>query len=61
MYKKTPVNTRFDYVIVLDGYKTLFQERCLDKARAGTLLEEKKKEYPVGTKGHDYQVTIERF
>lgn len=60
MYR-TPVNTRFEYVVVLDGYRNLFQKKCLNKGEANTLLEEKRKEYPVGTPGHDYQVTIERF
>lgn len=38
-------NMQFWYVSVMQGYKTLFQKRCLDINEANKLLKEKKEEF----------------
>lgn len=38
-------NMKFWHVIVMQGYKTVFDKKCLDIKEANTVFEEKKKEY----------------
>lgn len=38
-------NMKFWHITVLDGYKTVFQKRCMDIKEANTLFASKKEEY----------------
>lgn len=57
----TTPNMKFWYVIVMNGYETLFQKKCLDVKEANELLKAKKEEYPKNAPGFEYQVTKEQF
>ena len=48
---------KFWHIVVMKGYTTIFDRKCLTVGEANTLFEEKKKEYP----SPEYQVLKEHF
>ena len=60
MYKK-PANSQFVHIIVMVGYETVFQKRCLDISEANALLKEKKEEYAEGIKAGTHAVFTDKF
>ena len=51
-------NMKFWHVVVMEGYNTIFDRKCLSVKEANDLYEEKKKEYQGQTK---YSVSKELF
>lgn len=48
---------KFWHVIVMEGYTTIFDRKCLTVGEANELLKQKKEEYPAPR----YAVTKENF
>ena len=48
---------KFWYVVVMEGYTTVFSRRCMSVKEANELLKQKKEEYP----GPKYAVSKEYY
>jgi hypothetical protein len=68
----TTPNMKFWHVTVMDSIEDntsiygkkpvpIFFKKCLSVQEANTLLDEKRKEYPINTPGHEYSVFKENY